>query len=80
MTGQPKRDKDMDARARASVEGSDTPTVEPGGSPDRGPKSSEEQPLAGSHAKADLTNPDSTPGTGALTPPGEHDDVDSTSG
>jgi len=36
-------------------------------------------PLAGSHADPHLTNPDATPGTGALTPPGGHDDIDSTS-
>jgi hypothetical protein len=37
-------------------------------------------PPAGPHAKPSLTNPDATPGAGTLTPPGEHDDGDSTSG
>ena len=37
-------------------------------------------PPAGPHADPALTNPDATPGTGALTPAGGHDDVDSTSG
>jgi len=36
-------------------------------------------PPAGSHANPDLINPDATPGTGALTPPGGHDDIDATS-
>jgi hypothetical protein len=37
-------------------------------------------PPAGPHADPSLTNPDATPGAGTLTPPGQHDDVDSTSG
>jgi len=37
-------------------------------------------PPAGPHADPSLTNPDATPGAGALQPPGAHDDVDSTSG
>jgi hypothetical protein len=37
-------------------------------------------PPAGPHADPALVNPDATPGTGALTPPGGHDDADSTSG
>ena len=78
MAGDAKRD--VDAEARAAIEGTSNTTVEPGGSHDRGPKPSDSQPLAGSHADPALTNPDSTPGTGALTPPGGHDDVDSTSG
>ena len=69
----------IDAEARAAVEGTSNTTVEPGGSHDRGPKPTDQQPMAGTHAKPDLTNPDSTPGTGALTPPGANDDVDSTS-
>ena len=36
-------------------------------------------PPAGPHAEPSLTNPDATPGAGTLTPPGGHDDVDSTS-
>src|SRR5215207_9595461 len=37
-------------------------------------------PPAGPHADPDLVNPAATPSTGALPPPGQHDDVDSTSG
>jgi hypothetical protein len=37
-------------------------------------------PPAGPHARPELTNPDATPGAGTLTPAGEHDDLDSTSG
>jgi hypothetical protein len=43
-------------------------------------KPSDSLPAAGPHADPALTNPDATPGAGALTPPGEHDEVDSTSG
>jgi hypothetical protein len=41
---------------------------------------SDDLPPAGPHAQPDLVNEDATPGAGTLTPPGEHDDVDSTSG
>jgi len=41
--------------------------------------SDEKQPAAGPHGKPSLTNPDSTPGTGALPDVGEHDATDSTS-
>ncbi|MBQ0820481.1 hypothetical protein HPT29_024690 [Microvirga terrae] len=37
------------------------------------------QPAAGPHSKPSLTNPDSTPGTGALPDVGDHDATDSTS-
>lgn len=37
------------------------------------------QPAAGPHAKPSLTNPDATPGTGALPDPGDRDGTDSTS-
>ena len=37
------------------------------------------QPAAGPHSKPSLTNPDSTPGTGALPDPGDRDATDSTS-
>jgi hypothetical protein len=37
------------------------------------------QPAAGSHSKPSLTNPDSTPGTGALPDAGDQDATDSTS-
>ena len=50
----------------------------PGAAKDGPP--SDDLPPAGPHADPALTNPDATPGTGALTPPGGHDDVDSTSG
>jgi hypothetical protein len=44
------------------------------------PEPSDRLPTAGSHARPHLTNPDSTPGTGLITPAGGHDDVDSASG
>jgi hypothetical protein len=37
------------------------------------------QPAAGPHGKPSLTNPDSTPGTGALPDAGDRDATDSTS-
>ena len=37
------------------------------------------QPAAGPHAKPSLTNPDSTPGTGALPEAGDRDATDTTS-
>lgn len=40
----------------------------------------DDTPPAGPHADPSLTNPDATPRAGTLTPPGDHDDVDSTSG
>ncbi len=43
-------------------------------------KAADDTPPAGPHADPSLTNPDATPGAGTLTPPGGHDDVDSTSG
>ena len=42
-------------------------------------KRSDKLPPAGPHDQPALTNPDATPGTGALPPAGAHDDVDSTS-
>jgi len=45
----------------------------------KAPKLSDRLPAAGPHADPALMNPDATPGTGALTPPGQHDDSDSTS-
>lgn len=47
------------------------------GSPEKQPDG--EQPAAGPHSKPSLTNPDSTPGTGALPDAGEDDATDSTS-
>ena len=41
--------------------------------------SSDKQPAAGPHSKPSLTNPDSTPGTGALPDVGDQDATDSTS-
>jgi hypothetical protein len=37
------------------------------------------QPAAGPHSKESLTNPDSTPGTGALPDVGDRDATDTTS-
>lgn len=37
-------------------------------------------PTAGPHADPALINPDATPGAGALPPPGDQDNIDSTSG
>jgi hypothetical protein len=48
--------------------------------PGRTDKAGDSPPPAGPHAEPSLTNPDATPGAGTLPPPGEHDDVDSTSG
>jgi len=55
------------------------PTEEAGGTGASGPKPSDRLPAAGPHADPALTNPDATPGTGALAPPGEHGDSESTS-
>jgi hypothetical protein len=63
----------------------DNPPVGPGGREPQAtePKSpathSDNLPPAGPHDDPALTNPDSTPGTGALPPAGAHGDVDSTS-
>lgn len=37
-----------------------------------------EPPAAGPHAVPDLSNPEATPGAGALQAPGAQDDMDST--
>ncbi|HEU4518693.1 MAG TPA: hypothetical protein VFS03_04210 [Microvirga sp.] len=78
-----RRDRAIDRLPSNATEpgGAPRPTEEPGGAK-RGGKTSggEDVPPAGPHAEPGLTNPDSTPGAGTLTPPGEHDDVDSTSG
>lgn len=55
-------------------------TQEPGDQKAKAPEPSDGLPPAGPHADPELMNPDATPGAGALTPTGEHDDVDSTSG
>jgi|tagenome__1003787_1003787.scaffolds.fasta_scaffold19542472_2 hypothetical protein len=62
-----------DAAARDAVEGRS------GGMAQGGEPGGAGTPPAGSHADPRLTNPDATPGAGALTPPGGHDDIDSTS-
>ncbi|HLH49732.1 MAG TPA: hypothetical protein VKV96_10355 [Roseiarcus sp.] len=38
----------------------------------------DEPPAAGPHAAPDLSNPEATPGAGALQAPGAPDDMDST--
>jgi len=38
----------------------------------------EQTPAAGPHARPDLSNPEATPGAGALQKPGARDDMDST--
>jgi hypothetical protein len=43
------------------------------------PQTGAKQPAAGPHSKPSLTNPDSTPGTGALPDPGDRDATDTTS-
>ena len=50
-----------------------------GPQPAAGSKDDELAP-AGPHADPSLTNEDATPGAGTLPPPGDHDDMDSTSG
>ncbi len=72
--------RNIDAEARAAVEGKSPGATEPGGEASGAPKPTDERPAAGTHADPALTNPLSTPDTGALTPPGGHDDIDSTSG
>jgi hypothetical protein len=62
--------------AQSAVEGHHHGTEEPGRSRDEQPPPI---PPAGPHADPALMNELSTPGTGALTPVGAHDDVDSTS-
>ncbi len=43
-------------------------------------RTGEASPAAGPHDKPSLTNPDSTPGAGALPDPGARNGTDSTSG
>jgi len=54
---------------RSEPQGGQSPEKEPDG----------KQPAAGPHSKPSLTNPDSTPGTGALPEAGDRDATDSTS-
>jgi hypothetical protein len=63
--------KASDAAAQRAVEGRERPRAKP--------KASDTPPAAGPHAEPDLVNPEATPGTGALPPPGEQGDADSTS-
>ena len=65
--------------AQAIVEGHTHGTVEPGDSDAHAPDPSSRIPPAGPHADPKLMNDIATPGTGASTPTGTHDDVDSTS-
>jgi hypothetical protein len=65
--------------AQAVVEGHTHGTEEPGDSVADAPAPSDRLPPAGPHADPALMNDIATPGTGVLTPVGEHDDVDSTS-
>jgi len=56
-----------------------------GGRPDQaaqpkgGKDEGSDKPAPGPHSKEELTNPDATPGTGALPPVGAEDGTDSTS-
>ena len=60
-----------DAAAQRAIEGRDRAKADT--------KPPEAPPAAGPHAETALVNPEATPGTGALPPPGEQGDVDSTS-
>ncbi len=54
--------------------------LDPQGNPQASSKEQPgKQPAAGPHSKPSLTNPDSTPGTGALPDVGDRDATDSTS-
>lgn len=64
--------------AQAAIEGRGA--AEDGGPGKDAPKPSDRLGPAGPHADPRLVNPDATPGTGALTPPGGHGDVDASSG
>jgi hypothetical protein len=65
--------------AQAIIEGHTHGTEEPGNSAADAPLPSDRLPPAGPHADPSLMKEIATPGTGALTPTGEHDDIDSTS-
>ncbi len=56
-------------RSEPQGSGQDSPEKQPDG----------DQPAAGPHSKPLLTNPDSTPGTGALPDAGDQDATDTTS-
>jgi len=76
-----RQDKDIEDLPSNATQPGGAPkgTEEPGNRNAGAPEPSDRMPPAGPHADPDLMNTDSTPGTGALTPPGKHDDVDSTS-
>jgi hypothetical protein len=65
--------------AQAAIEGHVDGTEEPGNSAADAPPPLDRLPPAGPHADPALMNEIATPGTGALTPVGGHDDADSTS-
>ena len=64
--------------AQAVIEGHTHGTEEPGNSAAEASPLPDRFPPAGPHADPALMNDIATPGTGALTPVGGHDDVDST--
>jgi hypothetical protein len=78
-----------EASTQAAIERLPADATQPGGEPKAteeagnsdadAPEPSDSLPSAGPHADPELTNPDATPGTGALPTPGEHDDTDATS-
>lgn len=61
--------KRLDPQGNPPTSAEDHAGDQPGGKP----------PAAGPHGKPSLTNPDSTPGTGALPDVGDRDATDSTS-
>ena len=65
--------------AQAVIEGHTHGTEEPGNCAADAPPPSDRLPPAGPHADPALINDMATPGTGALTPVGGYEDVDSTS-
>ena len=69
----------MDGAAQAEIEGRVEGRVPASGAAED-PPPPDGLPPAGPHADPALTNEMATPGTGALTPAGAHDDTDSTSG
>jgi hypothetical protein len=56
------------------------PTTSPGKQPGQNEQNADKgPPAAGPHDKPSLTNPDATPGAGALPEPGDREGIDSTS-
>ncbi|MBL0404211.1 hypothetical protein JKG68_09555 [Microvirga aerilata] len=66
-------------RSDPQTGGQETGGQETGGQASPEPQTGAKQPAAGPHSKPSLTNPDSTPGTGALPDPGDRDATDTTS-